>query len=174
MRPIEPGTSGKENHDPSQGPVSLALGSTLLATVGMLAPAAHATPAAPATSTAVAVPMDSCPCNPPSGIGWNYLDTTSAQRLRRGRPAQTSTPVVGLSTSAPVAARSATTSSGFVRSGSRHRLPTWGRMAPCSRPAPGKRLKNRFPANFPWCRSGILSHLAEDILGPSRSKEFLI
>ncbi|MEA2501450.1 MAG: hypothetical protein QOD01_1561 [Actinomycetota bacterium] len=51
--------------------VSLALGSTLLATVGTLAPAAQA---APATTTAVAVPMDSCPCNPPAGIGWNYLD----------------------------------------------------------------------------------------------------
>ena len=54
--------------------VSLALGSTLLGTVTTHVPAAEAAQAAPATSTAVAVPMDSCPCNPPGGIGWNYLD----------------------------------------------------------------------------------------------------
>ena len=54
--------------------LSLALGSTLLGTVGTLAPAAQAAPAAPASSTAVAVPMEGCPCNPPSGMGWSYLD----------------------------------------------------------------------------------------------------
>ena len=54
--------------------VSVALAGTLLGTVGTLAPAAHAAQAAPATSTVVAAPMDSCPCNPPAGIGWNYLD----------------------------------------------------------------------------------------------------
>jgi hypothetical protein len=54
--------------------VSLALGGTLLGTVGTLTPAAQAAPAAAATSTAVAVPMDSCPCNPPAGGGWSYID----------------------------------------------------------------------------------------------------
>ena len=54
--------------------VSFALGTTLLGTAATLAPAAQAAQAAPVSNTAVAAPMDSCPCNPPAGIGWNYID----------------------------------------------------------------------------------------------------
>jgi hypothetical protein len=52
--------------------VSLCLGTTLIGTVSTLAPAALA---APATSSAVAAPMDNCPCNPPPGGGWQYVDS---------------------------------------------------------------------------------------------------
>ena len=47
---------------------------TLLGTVATLARAAQAAQAAPVSSTAVAAPMDSCPCNPPAGVRWNYID----------------------------------------------------------------------------------------------------